>query len=143
MKKVINDPDQCIEKWGPLTEGLDKRTQGLCSWVMEQEAKHLQTLTNSVNGNGTLGPVLKFLFPVMRRTVERVSVLDHIAATSDRVELSRIYQGLVDDACVVVEAVHAERSGSEPDPDSLLCHEVIRSLGSRLADYTLSYPRLY
>ena len=137
----INDVDDCAKKWEPLTQGLDDEAVGLCAWTMEREAKFLQRQSDHPM-RPALGSELKYIFPVIRKAVATFVNAGKPSADGTREELAESYQGFVNTACAEVEIAHAKDRCVEPQIDLVQKHELFVSLGERLADYTLCYPRL-
>jgi len=138
----INDPDKCHTKWMPLTKGMDERAAYLAAWAMEHEAKSLQKLTASPETKAQVGPMLKYMFPTIRRVFAGPTVLDEIVGADDREVLTGIFHGLVKTSCEAILEIDAgySRPGLEVNSDDLLNHEVMIGLAGRLADATLCYP---
>jgi hypothetical protein len=135
------DPDMRIKKWMPLLEGTVNDCHGHLAWCLEEEALYLKSLTEEEREN-QLGAFLKYVFPVIRKSVEGFSALDRIATLDDRESLAGVFQYQVELACDAICAVEREDRGQDVDEEAVKSNSVMSSLGSRLADYTLSYPRL-
>jgi len=138
------DPDDLIKKWSPLTEGLSEISSGLCAWCMEHESKMLQQMSEGERAE-QIGPAIKFLFPAIRRTVEQFSVLDRVASMDEAEFLGGVFQYQVNAACDAICATlrdDGRHALTDVDPEALKSNALFSSLGARLADYTLRYPRL-
>lgn len=135
------DPDMRIRKWMPLLEGTINDCHGHLAWCLEEEALYLKSMTEEEREEN-LGPMLKYVFPVIRRAVEGFSVLDRVATMDDKDSLAGVFQYQVDLACDAVCEAQRQERGQDVDVDGVKSNKVMASLGSRLADYTLSYPRL-
>lgn len=136
------DPDYCSKKWSPLTEGMDRDVADHAAWCMEQEAAHLKELSNEEREN-ELGVYLKYIFPVMRAAVVGFHNVDHKGALADRDSLAGVFQFQVDEACdALSDPSYQGCVKREIDAEALKNHKFISSMGGRLADYSLRYPRL-
>ena len=69
-------------------------------------------------------------------------MLDRVATMDDKDALAGVFQYQVDLACESICAVETRERDQSVDSEVLKSAKVMTSLGSRLADYTLSYPRL-
>jgi hypothetical protein len=123
------------KKWSPMLGGLSGRSADICSWVMENEARHL----NSNKGASSMGPVLKYIFPVIRKTVEIMASQGPLNA-----ELSR---GVVTE--VTIESfgvVHQVATGMEPSNElnkfmrNLRDDAMVTDLAGRIHASILSFP---
>jgi hypothetical protein len=78
MKYPDSDPnttlfvDQCAKKWAPLTDGMSKAKKARCAYVLEQEARFLNSILDEKRDE--IGAHLKFVFPVLRAIHERLGV---------------------------------------------------------------------
>lgn len=131
------DPDECGKKWLPLTEGVKESSKLLVAWCLEKESRALQDMDDAWRA-ANIGAVLKFVFPLTRCVVDRFSTLDRLATGDDAAELAELLQSQVNLQC---DTLNEEVSGGV-DIDALKAHNYISSMGDRLADYILSYPRL-
>lgn len=144
MKHAVDhskDPDMRIKKWMPLLEGTTNDCHGHLAWCLEEEALYLNSLNDYEREHHVAGH-LKYIFQVIRRAVEGFSVLDRVATMDDKESLAGVFQYQVELACENICAVENDERGRDVDPEAIKSSEAMSSLGSRLADYTLSYPRL-
>lgn len=138
----LTDVDECSKKWSPVTNGIDSReVSDLCAWNMEREAKYLQERTDHPMAP-KFGGELKYIFPVIRKAVIGFAEAGMPNIADGEEQLAKTYQGFVNEACEAVELASAKDRGHEPHVDWVQNHELMRSLGARLAGYTLSYPRV-
>ena len=135
------DPDAIIKKWEPMTVDMDSVTVGLASWCMEHEARHLNGMFAEERSE-KIGAVLKFLFPTIRRVIIGFSALDRMATMDDPDALGAFFQSQVAVACDAMVADLKTHRNQDIDADEIKSNEFFSTLGARLADYTLSYPRL-
>ncbi|MGD9728157.1 MAG: hypothetical protein AB7V39_17445, partial [Nitrospiraceae bacterium] len=103
------------------------------------EAKHLLDL--KVGDRQLVGPLLKYIFPTIRRVFESYTVLDRLSIGDDPEELPRIFQQHVNAASHAI-ARDEQARGRAVDFDAIKSNGWFEALGARLASYALSYPGL-
>jgi len=73
--------EACVKKWEPLTKGIHEEVDEVkvkavmtrASWVLEQEARYLNSLmTEDPGARVQIGTRLKFIFPVLRRALVKL-----------------------------------------------------------------------
>jgi hypothetical protein len=140
----ITDPDECHKKWTPVTKSMEGRNAYLAAWAMEREAKFLQAQSDAPETKALIGPVIKYMFPVIRMVLSDLTVLDEIVGVDDRAALAAIFDGYVKTSCEAILETEAGygRRDLEAQPEDLLGHELVVGLAGRLADATLCYPRM-
>jgi len=134
------DPDARVKKWEPLTKGASPSCHGHMAWCLEEEARRLNNMGDYAR-QGHVGDGLKYVFPVIRGVVESFSTLDRVATMDVKEALAVMFQHQVNLACESIAKSDLLRPGSYTT-EELQAMPVLATLGGRLADYTLSYPRL-
>jgi hypothetical protein len=110
-----------VKKWSPLIQGHDISTMEMMAHVMENEARYLHNLGEEERPR-VIGPFLKYIFPVLRRTVARITVLDQLTFLDQTIYVDRltpdsgfvdfVYEVIVDETWMVFLASNSHTTST-------------------------------
>jgi hypothetical protein len=131
--------DDCDVKWRPLTEGLGRGAARITAWALEKEARYLNDDITEDERRKAIGPTLKYIFPIIRRVVPQISVLDKLAFWGDEFEhhIRDLVHREIEVMCneMVVDGRHENST-----PRHLKGRKVIRDLAQRITKSIQSFP---
>lgn len=137
----MNEPkpgtvSDATKKWSPLTEGLSGRSAEVASWVMEREARHLNTGDN----HSTVGRALRYIFPVIRKTVETMAAAD--PQLSNDVSIGVVREITIESFGMVHQAANELEPSNELDKfvRDLKDNEMVTDLASRIHASIAAFP---
>jgi len=123
------------KKWSPLVGGLSGRSADICAWAMENEARHL----NSDQGASSAGPALRYIFPVIRKTVE---IMASNGPLNDELSRGVVTEVTVESFGIVHQAAMDLKPSNELDKfvRNLRDNEMVTDLAGRIHASILSFP---
>lgn len=104
--------DACVEKWEPFVKDVDADRQGRLSYLCERESQYLQSVYGDMSPaeRGAKGFELKWIFPILKRTIERIGL--------GETEFGRVWeaaQAVVEDMSEPVWCVWGMRDHGPPE----------------------------
>jgi hypothetical protein len=136
--------DDILKKWSPLTEGLGYSEARRLAWVLEGEACYLHGavacyLHGAVDGPKllTIKPALEFIFPLIRRVVPRITVLERIVFSTNK-ELSSYVRGALREELSFIMRVYLDSGKSVDGADQV--EEMFDAITARIMKSLQEYP---
>ena len=125
--------DMCAKKWKPLTEGMSEKKKARAAFVMEQEARYLNDLSDG-DRSAAIGNTLKFIFPILKSCVVGLSEFE--------TDYPKVYEAMRLAIKSVAEAV-AEIRPSDAGLTLFEQNSMLELLTSRVHLSLLRHERIY
>jgi len=140
--------DTIVKRWEPLIRGVESPTDAqLICWVMEQETRYQKAkfvgAGDDPAAKARIGMAFKFIFPIIRRAVPKINVLDRLASLGGADTAQVALQGAVWPIVVDELSPMLVAEGASGEPSALGFTDGVkftRDLAGRIASAVLSCP---
>lgn len=136
MSTSVGNLSAILSKWGALTAGMGDREASVVAWVMECEVSYLRRVADTWPTE-TKG-FFKYLFPIIRRVVPQVTVLDLLACSDHKHRLIlRVLKLVNNEAKFVLENDRPNTEWEPLGPNEL---QLLKDLAIRIVEAIQSFP---